>query len=364
MRIVSPLLRRVVYPSLARAGLLRRAAGRGLAVVTYHGVLPQGYEPTDSALDGNLITAETLRRQLRLLKARYHVIAPDDLLVSYRSGGELPPLSVLLTCDDGLQNNLSEMLPVLQEEGVRCLFFVTGASATDQPATLWYEELFWIIEAAPSGHFKIAFGTIEISGELGTRADRRPIWWNAVKRLSQVDTEDRNGFLAGARAQFGMSDEMTFGNNDCPRHRRFDLLRRADLLQLASAGMTIGAHTLSHPMLSKAPPELAWAEIVESRVRLEAVLGKPVWAFAYPFGDNESVTPQVLAMAMEAGYEAAFLNIDGGLGAEIPRFAIPRVNVTASMNLGEFEAHVAGFHESLRRWARRDPQGAVLSAQG
>ena len=359
MRIVSPLLKHVVYPSLAKPGLLRRAAGRGLAVVTYHGVLPEGYEPVDPSLDGNLITAEMLRRQLRLLKARYHVIAPDDLLLWCRSGREFPPLSVLLTCDDGLRNNLTDMLPVLQEEEVCCLFFVTGASAADEPASLWYEELFLILLAARSGRFETSDAGVEVNGELSRLEGRRAVWWNTVKLLSQVDAERRRAFLFAARIQLGVSDGMNSGGDDLPRQRRFRLLRREELLQLDAAGMTIGAHTLTHPMLSQSPPELALREIAESRSRLEVALGKPVWAFAYPFGGSDSITPQVLAMAQQAGYEAAFLNIAGGLGTDIPRFAIPRVHVTAAMNLGEFEAHVAGVHGSLRRWAKRDLRAAV-----
>ena len=78
--------------------------------------------------------------------------------------------------------------------------------------------------------------------------------------------------------------------------------------------MTIGAHTLTHPMLSQAPSELAYMEIAESRARLQDVLKKPVWAFAYPFGDPQSVTSQVLTMPKQAGFTAAFLNCGGGLG--------------------------------------------------
>ena len=74
MRIVSPLLKKVLYPSLSMAGIFRHTSARGLAVVTYHGVLPEGYEPIDPAFDGNLITSETLRRQLRLLKQHYNII--------------------------------------------------------------------------------------------------------------------------------------------------------------------------------------------------------------------------------------------------------------------------------------------------
>lgn len=364
MRFVSSSLRNIVYPCLARSGYLRSHVRAGLAVVTYHGVLPQGYEPVDEALDSNLIHAEMFRRQLRLLKARYHVIEPQDLLLWCTSGRELPPLSVLLTCDDGLRNTLTEMLPILQEEGVRCLFFVIGASAADEPASLWYEELFLILQAARSGHFEISNAGVAISGELGIRAGRQATWWSVVNRLSQLDAESRRAFLCAAQDQLGGNDGLNFGGYDSPPHRRFQLLRRSELVELDSAGMTIGAHTLTHPVLSQSQPEQAYAEIAESRSRLEAALGKPVWAFAYPFGNAESVTPLVLAMPQQAGFEAAFLNIGGGLGTNIPRFAIPRIHVTAAMNLSEFEAHVAGLHGSLQRWARRHPRDTALAAQG
>ena len=104
-------------------------------MVTYHGVLPEGYEPVDPAFDGNLIRADVLRRQLRLLKAHYNVISPEDALAWREGRRELPPKAVLLTCDDGLLNCLTDMLPVLQQEKVSCLFFVTGAS-TEESRTM------------------------------------------------------------------------------------------------------------------------------------------------------------------------------------------------------------------------------------
>src|SRR6266545_2911047 len=130
MKLVSPLLRHIVYPLLCGSGYFRRVADRGgLSIVTYHGVLPEGYRSTDSSLDANLVSAQTLRRQLRWLKANYNVISPEDVLAWLEQGGELAPRSVLLTCDDGLLNNLTEMAPILREEGLECLFFVTGRSA-------------------------------------------------------------------------------------------------------------------------------------------------------------------------------------------------------------------------------------------
>lgn len=101
-------------------------------------------------------------------------------------------------------------------------------------------------------------------------------------------------------------------------------------------------------MLSLQPSDMAWKEISESRSVLQNAVGKPVWALAYPFGDAASVTPREMQMAEQAGFQCAFMNIDGGFGAQLPKFALPRVHVTADMNLSEFEAHVSGFHRDFR----------------
>ncbi|MGB6476315.1 MAG: polysaccharide deacetylase family protein [Candidatus Sulfotelmatobacter sp.] len=365
MKIVSPLLKRVVYPTFAKAGVFRRTTAAGLAVITYHGILPRGYEPVDPVFDSNLLSAEVFRRQLRLLKAHYTVISPEEMLLWSEEGRVLPPRAVLLTCDDGLVNNLTAMLPVLEEEGVRCLFFVTGASIGDGPATLWYEELFLLLLRAPAGSFKISCSDVEIGCTLGHRKQRRAFWWNSVKQLSRVGAESRMAFIEALRVRLGTGNSDTLlPANSLPAERRFRLLNRTELKQMESAGMTIGAHSMSHPLLSHLPADLARAEINESRACLEAVLGKRIWAFAYPFGDAQSVTPEILVMAKDAGYAAAFLNYGGGLGAELPRYGLPRIHVTASMSLAELEAHVAGFHTALQRHAGRKPQERLRSARG
>jgi peptidoglycan/xylan/chitin deacetylase (PgdA/CDA1 family) len=365
MKIVSPLLKRVVYPSFAKAGVFRHTAAGGLAVVTYHGVLPPGYELADPILDDNLLSADVFRQQIRLLKTHYHVISPEEMLLWSEKRFVFPPRAVLLTCDDGLANNLTEMLPVLEEEGVRCLFFVTGASANDGPRTLWYEELFFLFLRAPAGSFRVSAADVEIGGVLEGREQRRVLWWNSVKQLSQVNADSRETFLEAARVRLGTGNvETPLSASRALAERRFRLLNRAEVKQLDSSGMTIGAHSMSHPLLSYLPPELAHAEITESRSCLEAVLGKRVWAFAYPFGDPQSVTPEVLTMAKEAGYAAAFLNYGGGLGSDLPLYEIPRIHVTASMGLAELEAHVAGFYSSLQRRAGRSPLDGLRVARG
>ncbi len=362
MRIVSPFLKKVLYPMLSSGGTFRRMTASGLAVVTYHGVLPRGYQSVDAALDGNLVDAEMLRSQLRLLKAHYVVITPEDAL-AWREGRGLPPRAVLLTCDDGLLNCLTDMLSILLEEQVKCLFFVTGASAAESRTMLWYEELFLLLLRAPNGPFEISSDGITIEGDFRSRDERRALWWKSVKRLSQASAETRESFLRSARSQLRLEDLPELNRENQAASRRFGLLTAAEIRQLAAAGMTIGAHTLSHPMLSQLPMQLAEAELSGSKKRLESVLQERVWALAYPFGNPESVTPQVLSMAQGAGYAAAFLNFGGGLGVDLPAFALPRVHVTSEMSLPEFEAHVSGFYSWLHGRVRQNRPGVGVGAR-
>jgi peptidoglycan/xylan/chitin deacetylase (PgdA/CDA1 family) len=349
MRFVSPFLKRVIYPALSMAGVFRRMTAAGLAVVTYHGVLPPGYVPVDAGFDGNLVSAETMRRQLRLLKKHYNVISPADALAWREGRRELPPRAVLLTCDDGLLNCLTDMLPILREQEVSCLFFVTGASAGELRSVLWYEELFLLFLRAQDGHFEIAAEGIVIQGELSSREARRALWWNSVKQLSRIDESRRSAFLRVLRMRWGSEANRGFDESDAVWCRRFGLLTLPELQELIAAGMTIGAHTLSHPRLSQLPLDAAYAEISESRLRLESALQQRVWAFAYPFGDAQSVTPEVLTMPEKAGYAAAFMNFGGGLGTDLPPYAVPRLHVTAAMSMAEFEAHLSGFYFRLQR---------------
>jgi peptidoglycan/xylan/chitin deacetylase (PgdA/CDA1 family) len=355
MRFVSPFLKRVVYPCLAGGGYFRSRKRSGLAVITYHGVVPRGYQRIDSGLDGGLVETEMFRRQLRLLKSNYNVISPDEMLSWCRRECELPPRAVLLTCDDGLRNNLTEMLPVLRQEELRCLFFITGASAGDTSRMLWYEELLLLLLQVPSGAFRVSTDNFEFAAELGSREPRRRLWWNLVKDLSRLDFHSRQLFLDRAYAHVEPETSVEFREKVYPHALNWlGLMTRTEVRQMAAAGMTIGAHTCSHSVMAQQPPELARQEIKESRERLESVLNRKIWAFAYPFGQTDTVSPEVVSMAQEAGFAVAFMNVGGGLGAELPLYAIPRVHVNADMDLAEFEAHVSGFYgELVRRFGRR-----------
>jgi peptidoglycan/xylan/chitin deacetylase (PgdA/CDA1 family) len=350
MRLVSPLLKHVIYPGLSKAGYLRRA-DQGPAVLTYHGVFPAGYKIVDPDLDGNLVSADSFRQQLTLIKEQYNVISPNEFRLWCEAGHELPPRSVLLTCDDGLRNALFDMRPILNEFELECLFFVTGASLSQTATMLWYEELYLMFLAAPES-FALELPGIVVRAAV-SRREKRSLWWELVKKLSQYDLNTRRKLLERIRMQLKLADRWDVEYREDPTlSRRFLMLNLAELHELAHAGVCIGAHTVSHPVLAQSAPDTAWSEISENKLQLEQALGQEMWALAYPFGDSYSVNRREVQMAERAGFQCAFLNADEGFGTQTSKFALPRVHITAEMTLPEFAAHISGVHRSLQNLFR------------
>jgi len=353
MRLLSPFLTRVAYPVMAKAHYFsrwhcRKSCGP-LMVVTYHGVFPEGYEVQDPLLDGNLVTRSAFRDQLSLLKSRYHVISPQEFLDFLDKKTTIPSNSVLLTCDDGLLNVVTDMLPVLKELELSCLFFLTGASTQAVPQMLWYEELWMLFQLARGKTLAFQNQAITVGAIPAGRVERHASWWKLVGELSQYDAAARADFLARFAVAAGLPVDWKADYLEHPiRRRRFQLLTRDQVRELVSAGMSVGAHTLTHPVLSRCPSEGARQEIEMSGCDPVNLWGSPTWAFAYPFGTPECVSPRELMMAESAGYRCAFVNVGGGVSEVRNWFAIPRVHILADMRLGDFEAHVSGFHWYLK----------------
>ncbi len=117
------------------------------------------------------------------------------------------------------------------------------------------------------------------------------------------------------------------------------------VIELSSEGMQIGCHSRFHPYLTKVNNEnKLWDEIAGAKERLEARLGKPVTAYAYPFGQYNE---HVVDLVKKAGYTCARGTYPGIVHSREDLFALTGLIGTA--NLRSLVISLGGGHDDDRK---------------
>lgn len=298
------------------------AQGRGV-ILTLHHVRPwqeRGFAP-NRLLE---ITPDFLDRTLGLIRQEgYDLVSLDEALT--RLADDRPGrFFVALTFDDGYRDNLDHAWPVLAKHGAPWTLFVTPGFA-ERTARLWWLELEEAIRVLPRLALDLPDGAFSARTESDTEKQSAfdALYWRLRKGPETILLSAISELMQKA----GLSSEALVERECLP----WETLR-----SLAGApDVTIGAHTLTHPMLAKHDEAFARREIVESRARLEVELDVPVRHFAYPVGDPTSAGSREFALAREAGFASAVTTRPGHLFAEHLQHlhALPRVSLN-------------GFHQS------------------
>lgn len=304
--------------ALMRADRWGKAIGQGRgAILTLHHVRPApatGFRP-NALLE---IEPDFLERVVKLVRAEGYEIVSLDEAVERLTSHRPSPFFVVLTFDDGYRDNLDHAWPVLGRHQVPWTMFVTPGFA-DRTARLWWLELEEAIRVLP--RFSLDWPGGGFSARTGTDTEKQLALARLYWRLRKGPEEILLAAISDLGRQAGI-DPVALVEREC---LPWEVLR-----SLAGApGVTIGAHTLSHPMLAKHPEEVARLEIAGSKARLEAELGLRIRHFAYPVGDPGSAGPREFALARAAGFDSAVTTRPGQLFDMHARHlhALPRVSL-------------------------------------
>ena len=131
-----------------------------------------------------------------------------------------------------------------------------------------------------------------------------------------------------------------------PQHALMDTKQ---LQTLVVAGFEIGAHSLTHPDLTKLSSLEATVEIEQSKKNLENILQQPVISFAYPYGYYNDA---VKYLVQQAGFHCAVATDTGGLQLEDDRFSIFRVNMMPRDHIIQFFKKTSSWYRK-RYWRKR-----------
>jgi peptidoglycan/xylan/chitin deacetylase (PgdA/CDA1 family) len=259
------------------------------------------------------------------LKKNFDVISPGDLPTVRRSGrGRY----VIITFDDGYIDNYQLAFPILRQHRLPATFFIpTGF--IDRRELSWWDTIAWMIRHTdvrqiPAGDwFEAPLPTIGEARELAIRQALR-----TYKQLPNRETTAYVEFLA----------EVT-GQQSLPTHMGDELwMTWNNIRELRLAGMTIGGHTVNHPLLARLTSSEQIEEIRGSRDRLQEMVGITPKAFAYPVGKRDTFTTITRAILLSMGFEYAFSFYGGYQNlVDIDLLDIRRVNVGRRTSQSLFE---------------------------
>lgn len=120
-----------------------------------------------------------------------------------------------------------------------------------------------------------------------------------------------------------------------------------DLEGLLAAGAEIGSHSLSHPDFGRIDAARAADELGGSRAMIEARLGVRCDALAVPYGVTSSWSPQMAALAAEAGYLRVYAQSEDIR----PPGTAPRSFVTSFDGDANFRALLCGAYDRWQEWS-------------
>lgn len=297
------------------------------AILMYHRVASPRVDPW-----GLAVSPDSFAAHVDVLRRRRTPMRMSDF-VEGMTRRTLPANAVAVTFDDGYVDNLQQARPILSAAAMPAtLFVMTGAIG--RTSGFWWDEIArGILARETAVECTVLIGGVPCSLAFGSASRDeldRDTWraWEAPRtarhrtyldvwsRLRAAPAEEREAALQRIREALG----------DVPADPDARPMNARELEQMAAGGLVeIGAHTVSHPVLSLLDPAAKRREVGESKRVCEQVSGVPVSGFAYPHGAFDQ---EVLAAVRDAGFVWACTTVHECVRAGTSdRFALPRLFV-------------------------------------
>ena len=230
----------------------------------------------------------------------FNFISVNDLIDIKNGTLTQPNNAVIITVDDGWEANFDNIIPVASLHNVPITIFVT----TDP---------------------------VENGGGF---------WWSYVKEMSNYS---KNMLNVSTLKNIINSDRFKYLNQI---KKSIIISRQALTLEkLKSIAtnelITIGSHTITHPILPNCSDVEASTEIIDSKKILENWIHQKVVSFSYPNGDYSNREVNLL---FKAGYEIGFSTVPSYVSKQHlnEMFTLPRFEVLDDTSLNENICRMTG----------------------
>jgi peptidoglycan/xylan/chitin deacetylase (PgdA/CDA1 family) len=307
-----------------------------LRILTYHRVADPASTPR---LNPRLVSAtpEEFEKQMRHLAMNYRVVSAPEVLEAVEFGRPLPERAVLITFDDAYLDFAEIAWPIMRSCGLTATLFVPTAFPEHPEREFWWDRLYR------------AFAFTERSELVHPEVDRLPLGSDderdtslrrAQARVKDLPHDDAMVFIDEACEQLGVNGAPV------PTVLGWNELRRLD-----REGVTIGAHTRWHPLLTNVSAERVREEVAESQSDVDREIGHVLPVFSYPNGSHDDTVVDVMN---EERFRLGFTQLAGMNDLRsVPSLRMHRTNITRRSTFPVFRVRLHPWADRLDRWRKR-----------
>jgi peptidoglycan/xylan/chitin deacetylase (PgdA/CDA1 family) len=260
-------VRNAIKQAMYSAGFHRRRLSAlpypGTAVLAYHGIRPAAARSGAMPYEGLHVRAHRFDEQCAIVRELCQPLSFEAWTRIADGETAAPARAALITFDDGYKSVLTEALPILEKYEIPAVVFLC-TQPIEQGHAFWFDAM-----AAKAGEEAV----------------------EQVKALPWSEWRTATAPFQDAAPAEGMAP-----------------LTVEDVRELAAHPLiTIGSHSATHPLLSRAPVQVQHEELARSKATIESWIGRPVTAFAYPNGRPRiDYTEDTIRELEVCGYRHAF----------------------------------------------------------
>ena len=285
-----------------------------LTTLIYHRVIPES-----DALFPSTTTTERFNNELTTLKSVFNVL-PLSEAISHLKKGTLPARAACITFDDGYADNAEFATPLLKKHNLIATFFI----ATDylNGGRMFNDTIIESIRRSPLKQIDLSAIGLNVL-PITTNSEKTATIEKTILHLKYLPAHER----VDKAAQVA---ELSQYQGELPNNL---MMTTEQLVAMRKAGMEIGCHTASHPILANLSREDAYDDIAAGKQFLEDLLKEKMTLFAYPNGKlGADYKAEQTAIIRELGFQGAVSTTFGAGSRKSDLFQLPRFTPWGDMN--------------------------------
>ena len=280
------------------------------------------------------VPVDEFEKQIKYLAKSATIISLSDLVDKYYRNEPIPPGTVCITFDDGYKDNYTFAYPILLKYGATATVFLTTGYIGNKETFSSHKTAFALWNTGVKKFHLDSIGNFNLKYP----QDRL----SAINKIGDVikylPEEERNRLTDSLLAKLNIKFPVSLQENL--------MLTWEEIGGMHRDGIEFGAHTVTHPILSRVPLATAKKEIASSKRAIEQNLQHPCTLFAYPNGTSRDVNEDSIEIVKNSGFTSAV--------STVPRLLKKRIEdpfwlsrISAGTNHCMFKASYSGFYPDL-----------------